>query len=90
MIRQTAQEVLPVTCLPEPEAFGIKVVIAHGGISVWCAMEIQIHELLQVRPNDLIGVDEENFLEVHGEKDVEEQDFVRPDDALFLRLCAKP
>ena len=90
MIWQTAQEVLPVPSFPEPEALSIRVVVTHRRVSVRRPMEVQLHELLQIRPDDLVGVDEDDLFEVHREEDVEEQDLVRPDDALFLRLCAEP
>ena len=53
-------------------------------------MKIQIYELLKVRSDNLIGVDEDDFLEVYREKNVEEENLVRPDNSLFLLLCAEP
>ena len=53
-------------------------------------MEVELHKLLEVCADDLVGVDEDDLLEVHGEEHVEEEDLVRPDDPLLLLLCAEP
>ena len=90
MIRESLQEVVPVTRLPEAESFGIRVVISHRRVPVRRAMQVQVHELLQICANNLVGVDENDLLEVHREKDVKEQYLVRPDDTLLLLLRAEP
>lgn len=53
-------------------------------------MKVQIDQLLQVRAHDLVRVNEDDLFQIHREKDVEEQDFVTPDDSLLLFLCAQP
>ena len=53
-------------------------------------MEIQIDELLQVGTNDLVSVDEYNLLEIHGEKNVQEENLVAPDDPLLFALSPEP
>lgn len=53
-------------------------------------MYIKVNQLFQVCPNDLISVDEDHFLEVHGEEHVEEQDLISPDDPLFFSLLTEP
>lgn len=90
MIRSTLQEVLPVPRLPEPEPFHVGIIVAHRRVSVWRAMQVQIDEFLEIGANDLISVDENNLFQVHGEENVEEENFVRPDDSLLLLLSAEP
>ncbi len=53
-------------------------------------MKVQIDELLQVGTNDLVSVDEYNLLEVHGEKDVQEENLVAPNDPLLFALSPEP
>lgn len=90
MIRQSFQEISPISRLPEPEALHFRVIITHRGIAIRSTMQVEIDQLLQIRPHDLICIDEDDLLEVHGEEHVEEQDLVRPDDTLFLLLGAQP
>ncbi len=90
MIRQTTEEVLPVAHLPESEALRIRIVVAHRRVSIWSAVKVKLDELLEVRPDNLVGIDENDLLQVHRKEHVEEQDLVRPDDALLLLLCTEP
>lgn len=90
MIRPALQEVLPIARFPEPESLHIGVVISHRRVPIRRTMQVQVDELLQVRPYDLVCVDENNLLQVHREEHVEEEDLVRPDDALLLLLRAQP
>jgi len=39
-------------------------------------MEVHVPELLEVRPNDLVGIDVNDFLDVDREKDVKEKDLI--------------
>lgn len=90
MIRPALQEVLPVARLPEPESLHLRIIIAHRRVPIRRAMQVEVDELLQVRAHDLVRVDEDDLLQVHREEHVEEQDLVRPDDALLLLLRAQP
>lgn len=47
-------------------------------------------ENIQVRPNDLVSVDEGDFVEVNGEKDVQEENLVAPNGVLLLALRPEP
>lgn len=53
-------------------------------------MEVKVHEFFEVCAYDLISVDEKNFLEVHGEENVQEKDLVSPNNTLLLGLCSEP
>lgn len=53
-------------------------------------MEIEVNKLFQIRTDNLVCVDENDLLEIHRKEDVEEKDFVCPNDALLLLLCAQP
>ena len=90
MIRQPLEELSPIACLPEAETFHLNVIIPHRRVAIWCAMQVEINQLLQVRTDDLICVNENDFLQVHGEQHVEEQDLVRPYNPLFLLLSTQP
>jgi hypothetical protein len=90
VVRFSSKEVLPISNLPEMESLHRLVIVTHWSITVQSALEIQIDELLQVRPNDLVSVDEGDFVEVHGEKDVQEENLVAPNDALLLALRPEP
>ena len=90
MVWPASQEIFPVPSLPKAEALHICVVVTHRGIAVWCSMKIKIYKLLHIRANNLVCINENDFLEVHREKDVKEQDLVRPNDTLLLLLRAEP
>ena len=53
-------------------------------------MEVQIDEFLQVGANDLVSVDEDDLLEVHGEKNVQEENLVSPNHPLLFTLRPEP
>jgi len=53
-------------------------------------MKVKIDEFFQVCSYDLVRVDENDFLQVHGEEHVEEKNLIGPDDALLLGLGAQP
>ena len=90
MVRFSSKEILPIPSLPETESLHRLVVVAHRSIAVRSALEIQIDELLQVRPNDLVSIDKDDFIEVHGEKHVQEEDLVAPNNPLLLALRPEP
>jgi len=90
MIGTSSQELLPISRLPEPEALHVLVIVAHGGVAIRCPLQVEVDQLLQVRTHDLVRVDEDDLVEVHGEQDVEEENFVRPDDPLLLALMSQP
>ena len=78
---------MPVARLPKPETLRIRVVITHWRVAVRRAVKVEVDKLFEVRPDNLVGVDEDDLLEVHREEHVEEEDLICPDDALLLRLC---
>ena len=90
VVRFSSKEVLPISSLPETESLHRLVIVTHRSITVRSALEIQIDKLFQVRPDDLVSIDENDFLEVHGEKDVQEEDLVAPNDPLLLALRPEP
>lgn len=49
-------------------------------------LEVHVPELCKVGTYDLVGVHKNDFAEGQRKQDVQEQDFVGPDDALLLRL----
>lgn len=53
-------------------------------------MQIQVNQFLQISPDDLVSVYKDDFLKIHWEQDIEEQDLVGPNDALLLFLSAEP
>lgn len=53
-------------------------------------MQIKVNQFFQVRADDLICVNEDDFLQVHREQYIKEQDLVCPNDPLFLFLSAQP
>lgn len=90
VIRKTLQEFLPISRLPEAEALHLHIVVAHRSICVWSAVYIEVDQFLEVGPDDLISVDEDNLLQIHGEENIQEQDLVSPNDTLFFLLCPQP
>ena len=90
VIRQPLEELSPIPSFPESEALHFDVVVAHRRIAIWCAVQIEINQLLQVRADDLIRINEDDFLQIHRKQHIEEQDLVRPDNPLFLLLSTQP
>lgn len=90
MVGFAAEEISPVALFPETETFHFGAGIAHGCEAVGGALEVQGDEIVHVGADDLVGVNEDDFVEGGGEEDVEEEDFVAPDFALFFGLGAQP
>ena len=86
MIRFSSERLQPVSSLPESEAFHVGVVVSHRRVSIRSAFQIKIHKLFQIRPDNLVRVDKYNLLEVHREQNIEEENLVCPNNALFLCL----
>ena len=49
-------------------------------------LEVQVPELSKVGAHDLVGVHKDDLAQVEREQHVQEQDLVRPDQPLLLRL----
>ena len=90
VVRFPLEEIIPVPGLPESKSLHRLIIITHRGITVRSAVKVQIDELLQVGTNDLVSVDKYNLLEVHGEKDVQEENLVAPNDPLLFALSPEP
>jgi hypothetical protein len=90
VVRSTLKKVFPISCFPKSETFHFDIIVAHGCISVRRAVEVKVDEFLQVCSNDLVGIDKNDLLQIHREENIEEQNFISPDDALFLLLSPKP
>lgn len=120
MVRLPVKCFPPVSRLPEAESFHLRSVISHWRVAVDVALQIHIYQLLHIYPHNLIwiasmkqraiarerltSIDENDFVQVHREENIQEQDFVteinrhqedmrqysRPDDSLLLGLSAEP
>ena len=90
MIGTPSQELLPISRFPEPEALHLLVVVAHGGIAIRCSLQVEVDQLLQVCAHNLVRVDKDDLVQIHGEQDVEEEDLVRPNDPLLFALLSQP
>ena len=86
----TCEVILPVSLLPEAEPLHILVGVAERRVPVRGPIQVEVPQLREVGPDDLVGVNEEYLLDVEGEHDVEEEDLVAPDDALLLLLLVQP
>ena len=53
-------------------------------------MKVKVNQLLQVCPDDLIGIDKNDLIEAHGEKNIEKENLICPDDALLFSLWPQP
>ena len=51
-------------------------------------LQVAVPQLRKVGPDDLVAVHKDDLAQGQGEQHVQEQDLVRPDDALLLRLQA--
>ena len=90
VIGTPAQELLPISRFPETETFHLLVVVAHGGVAIRCPLQVEVYQLLQVCAHDLVRIDKDDLIEVHGEQNVEEEDLVCPNDPLFFTLLSQP
>mmetsp|Transcript_17106 Transcript_17106/g.35117 ORF Transcript_17106/g.35117 Transcript_17106/m.35117 type:complete len:606 (+) Transcript_17106:146-1963(+) len=90
VVRLAAEVLLPEPGAPEREAEGRFAGVAHGGVAVGGALEVEVPELLEVAAHDLIGVDVDDLLDIKGEERVKEKDFVSPDQPLLLALAPEP
>lgn len=90
MVRFASEEVFPIARLPEPEAFHIVIIVAHRGVSIRGALQIKVDKFLEIGSHNLVGINKNDFLQIHREEYIQEQDFVTPNEALFLGLCTQP
>lgn len=90
VVRQVLEEILPISGLPESEPFHLCVIVTHWGVAVRGALKVYVHEFFQVCTNNLVCVNEDDFLEVHWEEDIQEENFVGPDNTLFFSLSTQP
>ena len=86
VIRTPSQELFPISRFPETEPFHLHIVVAHGGVAIRCSVQVEVDQLLQVCTHDLVRIDKDDLVEVHGEQDIQEEDLVCPDDSLFFSL----
>ena len=82
--------VLPEALLPKAEALHVAIGVAKGGVAVGSSLQVHGPQFLQVAADDLISVTENYFLQVEWEENVQEEDFIGPDDALFFCLLVQP
>ena len=90
MICAAAEELGPVSLLPEAETFHVLAVIAHWWVPVRGIAEVHLDEVIQVVAHDLVRVDKDHTVQIEGKEYVQEEDFVRPDHALLLGLRTQP
>lgn len=90
MIRSASEEFPPIASLPESEPLHVVIIITHRRISIWGTLQIKVDKFLEVGSHNLVGVDENDFMEVHWEEHIQKQDFISPNDTLLLCLCAQP
>ncbi len=64
-----------------PAALALALTLTH--------LEVHVPELGDVGADDLVRVQEDDLLQAQREQDVQEQDLVRPDQALLLCLRAE-
>ena len=53
-------------------------------------MQVEVDQLLQVCAYDLVRVYKDDLVKIHGEQDVEEENFVCPYDPLLFALLSQP
>ena len=90
MVRKTAEICFPVALFPEAETFHLGAGVAHWCEAVRRTLEIMVHQIHHVRPDNLVGIDKDDLLEIHGKEDIEKENLVCPDNSLFLLLRAEP
>lgn len=76
MVRSSSQRFFPIPALPESETFHLLSAVTHRRIAVNPSMQIDIHQLLHVSANNLVGINKDNFVKRHREKNIEEKDFI--------------
>jgi hypothetical protein len=86
MIRSALEVIFPIPSLPESEPFHISIIVAHGSVAIRCPVKVKIYKFFQVCSDNLIGIHEYDFLEIHGEQNVKKEDLVSPNDTLLLFL----
>ena len=86
MIWAPSQELMPISRLLEQESHHALVIIAHGGIAIWCPLQIEVDEFLEVVcTHDLVRVDRNDLVKVQREENVEEENLACSDDLCFSR-----
>jgi hypothetical protein len=74
---------LPISCLPEPEALHVLAIVTHWGIAIRRSVQVEVNQLLEICTHDLVRVDKDDVIEVHREEHIKEENLVCPDKPLF-------
>ncbi len=90
MVRAPSQVILPVPSLPKAETFDFWAAVTHGRVAVHGSLEVHVYELLQIRADDLVGIDKYDLVQVERKEDVQEKNLVAPNLSLFLFLSSEP
>ena len=78
MVGPATEMGIPEALLPESEAIHLLAAVAERGVGVGRAVEVELHELFQVSPDNLVCIDKDDAVQAEREEDIEEQDLVRP------------
>lgn len=86
MVRLPSEMVLPVPLIPESISVHLRSVTAERGVCQRFPLQVHVPQLCQIRPGNLVGIDIDDLVYVEREKNVQEEDLVRPDQTLLLSL----
>ena len=90
VVGEAFEEVLPVALFPEAESFHFGARVAHWCETIRGTLEIVVDEFHHVCSDDLVRIDEDHLVKRKWKEDVQKQDLVTPDLALFLGLGTEP
>ena len=62
VIFSTRQMISPVALFPEAEPFHFSVGVTEGGVTIGRTSEVQVPQLCQISPHDLVRVHKDDFL----------------------------
>ena len=90
MIWSIPQVASPEALIPEGISSSLFARTTHGSVTVWSPLEIEVNEFFHVSADDLVGVDVDDLLHIEREKNIEEKNFVAPNNSLFFALSPEP
>merc|ERR1712062_638647 len=90
MVGQVLEVVLPIPLLPEAETFSVRVGVSHWNKAVDLPLQVQVPQLLNVSPDHLVGINEDDLGHIQGEEHVQKKHLVGPNEPLFLALGIQP
>merc|ERR1719483_722215 len=82
--------IFPIALFPKSESFHIFVRITERSVPIRGSFQIHVSQFRQIRSDNLIRIYENDFFHIQGKHNIQEKNFVTPNNSLFISLLVQP